>query len=158
MNTAWKKSKSTNNLVKGGVQKFLSQTRVCGKQKSTKYSLQKSQSNGKLNFEGPQKSPWWLLTKTHFVWNCPTIRGLFCLLNPNWHEGEYFYLVFIFGSDFVSWIFIENFQSYSGLSLVHLVRYVLQASVDMDVQSVRRLIDDWREARLMRLCESADFS
>ena len=32
-------------------------------------------------------------------------------LNPDWHEGWYFYLV-IFGSDFVSWIFIKNFQTF----------------------------------------------
>ena len=29
-------------------------------------------------------------------------------LDPNWHEGWYFYLLALFGSDFVSWIFIKN--------------------------------------------------
>ena len=28
----------------------------------------------------------------------------------NWHEGGCFYLIVLFGSDFVSWFFIENFE------------------------------------------------
>ena len=32
-------------------------------------------------------------------------------LSPNWHEGWYFYLLVLFGSDFVCWIFIKNFQT-----------------------------------------------
>ena len=32
------------------------------------------------------------------------------VLNPNWHEGGHFYLLVLFGSDFVSWILIKNFQ------------------------------------------------
>ena len=31
--------------------------------------------------------------------------------NPNWHEGWYFYLLVIFGSDFVSCFFIKTFQT-----------------------------------------------
>ena len=34
------------------------------------------------------------------------------LFNPNWHEGWYFYLLVIFGSDFVSWFFIKTFQTF----------------------------------------------
>ena len=33
-------------------------------------------------------------------------------VNPNWHEGWYFYLLVIFESDFVGWFFIENFQTF----------------------------------------------
>ena len=33
-------------------------------------------------------------------------------LNPNWHEGRYFSLLVLFGSDFVSWIFIKYFQTF----------------------------------------------
>ena len=33
-------------------------------------------------------------------------------VNPNWHEEGYFYLLVLFGSDFVSWIFIKNFQTF----------------------------------------------
>ena len=33
-------------------------------------------------------------------------------INPNWHEGWYLYLLVLFGSDFVSWIFIKNFQTF----------------------------------------------
>ena len=33
-------------------------------------------------------------------------------LNPNWYEGWYFYLLVIFGSVFVSWILIKNFQTF----------------------------------------------
>ena len=36
----------------------------------------------------------------------------FLRVNPNWHEGWYFYLLVLFGSDFVSWIFIKNFQTF----------------------------------------------
>ena len=31
--------------------------------------------------------------------------------NPYWHEGGHFYIFVLFGSDFVSWIFITIFQS-----------------------------------------------
>ena len=34
------------------------------------------------------------------------------LFNPNWHEGWYFYLLVIFGSDFVSWSFIKTLQTF----------------------------------------------
>ena len=30
---------------------------------------------------------------------------------PNWHEGGHFYPLVLFGFDFVSWIFIKNFQT-----------------------------------------------
>ena len=36
----------------------------------------------------------------------------FLRVNPNWHEGWYFYLLVLFGSDFVSRIFIKNFQTF----------------------------------------------
>ena len=36
----------------------------------------------------------------------------FLRVNPNWHEGWYFYLLVIFGSNFASWIFIKNFQTF----------------------------------------------
>ena len=34
-------------------------------------------------------------------------------LNPNWHERWYFYLLVLFESDFVSWIFIKKFHTCS---------------------------------------------
>ena len=34
--------------------------------------------------------------------------------NPNWHEGWYFYLLVIFGSDFVSWFFFKIFWRFLG--------------------------------------------
>jgi hypothetical protein len=33
-------------------------------------------------------------------------------LNPHWHEGWYFDLLVLFGSDFVSWIFIKSSQTF----------------------------------------------
>ena len=39
-------------------------------------------------------------------------------LNPNWHEGWYFYLLVIFWSDFVSWFLIETFQTFLRWKLV----------------------------------------
>ena len=35
-----------------------------------------------------------------------------CIFYPNWHKGWYFYLLVIFGSDFLSWIFIKSFQTF----------------------------------------------
>ena len=37
--------------------------------------------------------------------------GTKTLINPNWHEGWYLYLLVIFWSDFVSWFFIKTFQT-----------------------------------------------
>ena len=37
-------------------------------------------------------------------------------LNPNWHEGWYFYLLVLFGSYFVS--FIKNFQTLTSIELI----------------------------------------
>ena len=34
------------------------------------------------------------------------------VINPNWHEGWYFYPLVIFGSNFVSWFFIKTFQTF----------------------------------------------
>ena len=38
--------------------------------------------------------------------------GLEYRINPNWHEGKYFYLLAIFGSDFVRLFFIKNFETF----------------------------------------------
>ena len=37
---------------------------------------------------------------------------LYTMWHPNWHEGWYFYLLVIFGSDFVGWFFIKTFQNF----------------------------------------------
>ena len=55
----------------------------------------------------------YLATKTYYVYQGKVFLNMRCYykvwFNPNWHEGEYFYLLVLFGSDFVSWTFIENF-------------------------------------------------
>ena len=34
------------------------------------------------------------------------------MLNPNWHEAGHFPPLVLFGTDFVSWIFTRNFQTF----------------------------------------------
>ena len=58
------------------------------------------------------------------------------VLNPNWHEGWYFYLLVLSESDFVSWILIKNFRTFLNVKIdikwvnltpcqAHWVKYLL---------------------------------
>ena len=46
-----------------------------------------------------------------------SVKVKFIHINPNWHEGGYFYLVILFESDFASWIVIKNFQTFSEVEI-----------------------------------------
>ena len=65
---------------------------------------------------GVGKHNWMYVRKKDFHVSCTWYKSLnrsfvMCILNPNWHEGWYFYILVLFGSYFVSCFVFKDFQT-----------------------------------------------